>query len=121
MLARSAAGLDLLGFPVSQAAFAAHIKYLQGQGYIDVWRNKDMPGYRIDRPNCGDPNEIRFARLSPKGLQPARRPDRGRSLCEVRLMACFLCNGTGRVCDICGDPEVACDCADATFSDCRSL
>jgi hypothetical protein len=42
---------------------------MQAQGYIQIWRTRDMPGFRADRPTPGSPNDIRFARLTPKGLR----------------------------------------------------
>lgn len=36
---------------------------------------------------------------------------------------CFRCDGTGLICDVCGESETACQCAsegdDQSFSDCE--
>ncbi len=32
---------------------------------------------------------------------------------------CFRCNGTGNICDMCGESEsVQCDCEDQSYSEC---
>jgi hypothetical protein len=37
---------------------------------------------------------------------------------------CFLCGGTGQICDICGESESACECfndgEEPTYSDCEA-
>lgn len=61
--------LDLLGFPISPESLSSHLRYLQGCGYVQVWRTRDMAGWRADRPSPGNPNDARFAALTPRGLQ----------------------------------------------------
>jgi len=63
--------LDALGISLSTEDLGFHLTYLAEQGYIEITRVKDLPGYRHDRPILGweKPDAIRFARLRPKGLQ----------------------------------------------------
>ena len=62
--------LDALGESTSAEDLAFDLKYLADAGYVQVWRNRDMPGWRNDRESAlGRPEQIRFARLQPKGLQ----------------------------------------------------
>lgn len=45
-----------------------------------------------------------------KAALPPERP---------RPSRCFRCDGTGRLCDICGESPTACRCSPPTFSDCQ--
>lgn len=60
--------LDVMGVAVSYEAMQFHLVYLSDEGYIQIWRNREMPGWRSDRVNAGNPNQIRFAKLLPRGL-----------------------------------------------------
>ncbi|SRR5581483_4572724 len=62
--------LDLLRMPMSIEALEFHLNYLAAQGYIDIWRARDLPRRR-DRQESGwvAPDTILFAKLRPKGLQ----------------------------------------------------
>jgi len=50
-----------------------------------------------------------------KGCRVAKRKPRKR---------CFLCDGTGQICDICGESATACECLndglEPTFSECEA-
>ena len=61
--------LDMLGEPVDPRSLQFDLTYLSQQGYILTWCVRDMPGFRHDRINSGAPDDIRFAKLTPKGLQ----------------------------------------------------
>lgn len=62
--------LDLVGLSISEDSFAVHMTYLEQQGYIRVWRTQDMHGFRRDRLfGSARPDDMRFAKLLPKGLQ----------------------------------------------------
>lgn len=61
--------LDAIGEPVSPESIQFDLHYLSDQGYIRVWLNRDVPGFRKDRQNAGLPTEIRFCRLVPRGIQ----------------------------------------------------
>jgi len=62
-------GLELSGYIISAESLFSHCRYLQQSGYIRVVRTRDLPGWRTDRPAEGNPDELRFAALLPKGLQ----------------------------------------------------
>ncbi len=64
-----AGGLDLSGFPITKESLTFHLRYLEDQGYVKVWRVSDMPRFRHDRLEAGRPDDVRFAKLQPKGLQ----------------------------------------------------
>lgn len=40
---------------------------------------------------------------------------------KIKRMSCFQCDGTGQMCDICGESETACSCdeMERTFSACE--
>ncbi len=61
--------LDMLGEPVDPKSLQFDLIYLSQQGYILTWCVRDMPGFRQDRASVGSPDEIRFAKLTPRGLQ----------------------------------------------------
>jgi DNA-binding transcriptional ArsR family regulator len=63
--------LDAQGFPLSQEDMEFHLAYLSDQGYIQIRRMRETPGYRRDRalPRGVRPDTIAFARLLPRGLQ----------------------------------------------------
>ena len=61
--------LDLLGKPMSGPALQFHLCLLSDLGYLQIWRNSDMPGWRNDRDSDLDPELLVFSRLLPKGLQ----------------------------------------------------
>jgi hypothetical protein len=61
--------LDMLGESVDPRSLQFDLIYLAQQSYIEIWQVRDLPGYRRDRINIGAPDEIRFAKLKPKGLQ----------------------------------------------------
>jgi predicted ArsR family transcriptional regulator len=60
--------MDMSGYTVSPEALRFHLQYLADQGYVQIARNRDMPGWRQDRMPLGSPDEIRFAKLLPRGL-----------------------------------------------------
>ena len=64
-------GLELSGYIMSPESLFSHCRYLQQSGYIRVLRVRDLPGWRADRVTEGNPDELRFAALLPKGLQLA--------------------------------------------------
>lgn len=61
--------LDAMGTALAPETLDFHLVYLADSGYIRLWRTRDMPGWRSDRINRGNPEEIRFAKLLPLGLQ----------------------------------------------------
>jgi hypothetical protein len=63
--------LDLQGSSLSADGLGFHLTYLEGQGYVQLWRYRDMPHFRKDRPVTGavKVDTIMFAKLLPKGLQ----------------------------------------------------
>ena len=61
--------LDLRGYPVSPDSLGFHLVYLADEGYVRITRANEVPGWRMDRPNSGDPNAIVWAKLTPKGLR----------------------------------------------------
>ncbi|HEY3416298.1 MAG TPA: hypothetical protein VGM23_05380 [Armatimonadota bacterium] len=61
--------LDALGISLTPEGLAFHLEYLAEQQYVDVTRARDAPGFRRDRAGSGRPEEIRFCKLRPKGLQ----------------------------------------------------
>jgi hypothetical protein len=63
--------LDLQGISLSQADLEFHLSYLADSGYVQIWRTRDLPGYRNDRRvrDWMKPDSIMFAKLLPKGLQ----------------------------------------------------
>ncbi|HEX4311904.1 MAG TPA: hypothetical protein VHZ25_17875 [Acidobacteriaceae bacterium] len=63
-----AGALDAMGSVVSSEAMQFHLVYLSDDSLIQIWRNRDMPTWRRDRENLGNPAQIRFAKLLPKGL-----------------------------------------------------
>jgi hypothetical protein len=42
---------------------------------------------------------------------------------DTMVKKCFLCDGTGLICDICGESEAACECEEngdePTYSECE--
>jgi hypothetical protein len=52
---------------VSDEGLQFSLTYLADQGYIKIWRVRDTPGWRPDRPGPR-PEAIVFSRLLPKGL-----------------------------------------------------
>jgi hypothetical protein len=63
--------LDAQGMSLAPEGLEFHLTYLEAQGYVRLWRAKDMPGYRRDRHgrNWQKPDAIQFAKLLPRGLQ----------------------------------------------------
>lgn len=61
--------LDALGTSLTPDSLAFHLEVLAEQEYIQVWRAKDMPGYRRDRPGTDRPATIKFCKLRARGLQ----------------------------------------------------
>jgi len=64
-----AGALDLVGFPMTRAGLEFNLVLLADSGYLKVWRAKDLPGWRGDRPMDRSAETILFARLSPLGLR----------------------------------------------------
>lgn len=63
--------LDMQGISLSQDGVEFHLQYLAAQGYIALWRAREMAGFRTDRRQAGwvRPDTVMFAKLLPKGLQ----------------------------------------------------
>jgi hypothetical protein len=61
--------LDNLGHSISLESLQFDLTYLAEQGYIQIWRVRDLPGFRSDRVNIAPPDQIRFAKLLARGLQ----------------------------------------------------
>lgn len=61
--------LDAMGTSLAAETLDRHLVYLSDSGYVKIWRTRDMPGWRSDRRGAGSPDEIRFAKLLPLGLQ----------------------------------------------------
>jgi len=60
--------LALVGRPITRAGLAFSLGLLADLGYVRIWRARELPGFRADRPSDVRPDEIRFAKLLPKGL-----------------------------------------------------
>jgi len=57
---------------MSVERLAFHLTYLEQQEYVRIWRWRDLQTHRSDRtpPSADyDPNQMRFAKLLPKGVQ----------------------------------------------------
>ena len=63
-----AGAMDMLGQSMSLESLRFQLQYLEDQGYVQLKRNRDMPGWRSDRIAMGRADEVRFARLLPRGL-----------------------------------------------------
>jgi hypothetical protein len=63
--------LDAQGISLSQADIEFHLQYLADSGYVQVFRAKEMPGFRSDRRvrEWVKPDTMMFCKLLPKGLQ----------------------------------------------------
>ncbi len=63
--------LDLMNVPLSYDGLVFHLQYLETSGYVQLWRNRDLPSFRRDRTQAGSakPSSIMFSKLLPKGLQ----------------------------------------------------
>lgn len=59
---------DMLGQAMASDTLQFHLTLLEQQAYIQIWRNRDMAGYRRDRASALPPDHIRFAKLTPRGL-----------------------------------------------------
>ncbi|MDE2097841.1 MAG: hypothetical protein KGL39_11380 [Patescibacteria group bacterium] len=63
--------MDTMGYALSPQALEFHLVYLSQQDYVRIWRAREMPGFRTDRPGRQwvDPSTIVFAKLLPRGVQ----------------------------------------------------
>lgn len=62
--------LDAQGVALGLESLCFHLQYLADSGYVQIWRTRDLPGFRTDRAHvAGHPDAIRFAKLLPRGLQ----------------------------------------------------
>jgi hypothetical protein len=61
--------LDAQGIALSARDLEAHLIYLAEQNYVQIWRARDLPRFRADRPGPWKPDSIRFAKLLSPGLQ----------------------------------------------------
>ncbi len=61
--------LDAQGISLSQEGAGFHLIYLADQGYVKIWRAKDLPQFRRDRLLFVKPDAIMFVKMLPKGLQ----------------------------------------------------
>jgi hypothetical protein len=61
--------LDAQGTSLAQEEMEFHLIYLSAQAYVQIWRARDMPQFRRDRPARASGDTIMFAKLLPKGLQ----------------------------------------------------
>ncbi len=61
--------LDALGTSLTPDGLGFHLELLAERGYVKVWRARDTPGYRRDRPSADKPETIKFAKLMAKGLE----------------------------------------------------
>ena len=60
--------LDLLGYPTTAEGLQFHLSLLADKGYVRIWRAKNVPGFRRDRPIAERGDAIVFARMTPSGL-----------------------------------------------------
>ena len=59
--------LDLQRISLSREDLAFHLVYLSDEGYVQIWRAREMPRFR---PGAGiSADEIVFAKLTGKGLR----------------------------------------------------
>jgi hypothetical protein len=63
-----ARALDLLGYSMTVMALEFSLVYLAEQGYIQIWRARDVPGFRPDRARGESGDGVAYAHLLPKGL-----------------------------------------------------
>ena len=63
-----AGAMDMLGQSMSFESLRFQLQYLEDQGYVKLLRNRDMTGWRSDRTSLGRADEVRFAKLLPRGL-----------------------------------------------------
>jgi DNA-binding transcriptional ArsR family regulator len=61
--------LDAQGISLSQDGIGFHLIYLADQGYVQIWRARDLPQFRRDRPMIFSACTVVFAKMLPKGLQ----------------------------------------------------
>ena len=61
--------LDSLNTCLSPDDLDFHLVYLFDQEYVRIWRRKDLPGFRRDRAQDADADQILFVRLTARGLQ----------------------------------------------------
>ena len=61
--------LDAQGVPLSHDELSFHLRYLADQSYVKIWRARDLPRFRRDRPMGISAETIMFAKLEPRGLQ----------------------------------------------------
>jgi hypothetical protein len=61
--------LFLTGCAITPDGLRYHLSLLEASGYLRLWRQEDMPGFRTDREMGIDGAEIAFAKLLPKGMQ----------------------------------------------------
>jgi len=66
-----ARALDAQGISLSPEGLVFHLIYLEQQGYVRIWRMRDLPQYRTDRRGrrIAKPDAVMFTKLQPKGLQ----------------------------------------------------
>ena len=69
-VASLAHALDSIRVSLSPESMDFHLVYLFDQGYIQIWRAKDMPRFRTDRTaGWTEASRIMFAKLLPLGVQ----------------------------------------------------
>jgi hypothetical protein len=61
--------LDAQGVSLSGDGLEFHLVHLAAKGYIQIWRAREMPGWRKDRRQGMKADTVMFARLLPLGLE----------------------------------------------------
>ena len=60
--------LDISGHPMRPVGLEFALAYLADRGYIKIWRARELPNWRDDRPMDVSGDSIVFARILPEGL-----------------------------------------------------
>ncbi len=66
--------MDRSGFPLSLNALEFHLRYMQGRGYVEVSRVRDMEAQELlEGDGSLSPDQILFVKLAPDGLSILNR------------------------------------------------
>jgi len=61
--------LDAMSISLDRDDLEQHLVYLAEQGYVQIWRGRNLPQFRTDRDTGVNPSALLFARLTAKGTQ----------------------------------------------------
>jgi hypothetical protein len=60
--------LDMMGHSMRPTALEFALRYLSDRGYIKIWRARELPNWRDDRPMDVNGDAIVYTRILPEGL-----------------------------------------------------